>query len=840
LGKRKWFFGILSLVVVSVIAFAVVDVEYICAHSPHDVIDAIDISPNYHQDQTLLISIGEHLLKSTDGGFSWKELAKGLDNKYYFSSIVISPGFTVDQTVFVSSDGDGIYRSQDGGASWEKLNRGLDNLGIGMLTVSREYESDGIVLAAGTRGGLYRTDDGGDNWYEVIDKGTRVTAIVFSPDSSRDLIVIGDATGQVWFSHDEGKIWVLDYQIPEAGAVTTIAMSDQVSEDETFFVGTEQRGIFKTIDGGKSFVQLKGGPSQRSVDIEGWQVKIRPPDHHVMSLALSPHYGQDRTIFASTWWKAVFKSKDGGKTWEKHDTGVTCDVQANTEAHRSSHFMNLKVSRAFKEDGTMFLGGFDGLFKSVDGGRTWMQLETLPLRRITGMGMSPATGHEFSIAITTYGGGAYTTEDQGATWATNNSGLKVTRLVDVTFSPAYDSDNTLFSGVYGALLKSTDGAGSWDRIPLDKVEGLRPYPTTIVLSPNFAGDQTLYFGTRREGIFKSVDDGLNPLPIWDGMGKVIISFVMSPDFVADGTLFVSVRDKGIYKTEDWGKTWRPVNNGLAFIETWNSTNPQVPERDVLLLISPNYKEDKTLFAGSARAEGLFKTTDGGGSWQKLAGKAYGADGRIAGIAISPHYKDDETLMVSVKGKGLFRSDDGGRVFVKIGSDLIDSNHTIKLIQFSPAYATDKTIYAASDEELFKSTDGGNTWQMLARPVRYEDMREVVRYEGKWKTLRGNDFSASSVSYSDVAHARSVLHFVGTGVSWIGTQANNQGIAQVYVDGDHVGDVDQFGETRKTMVRSFSITDLAYGSHTIAIEATHTKNPQSRGYRIEIDAFDIVP
>jgi len=848
-GKHKgsvvFLLAVVLIGVFSATVFLIVDVEYVCAHSPHDVIDALEISPTYDRDGTLFIIVNDDLLKSTDGGFGWKKLVKGLDGVSSLSSIAISPGFGADQAVFVSADGDGIYKSQDGGASWAKVNRGLDDLHIGLLAISPRYAEDGIALAAGIKGRLYKTNNGGGSWYEVIGAGVKVTAIAFSPDLDKNLIVIGDDESQVWFSEDQGETWKKDYQIPKGGAVTTIAISDQVSDDGVFFIGTEQRGIFKTRDGGASFVELKGGPSRYWVDFEKRLsfLQVRPPDKHVMSLALSPDFGRDGTIFASTWWKAVFRSDNGGRTWSKYgyDAGVTCDVQANTEAYRSPHFRQLKVSNAFAEDGTVFLAGFDGLFKSTDGGRTWMQLETLPVRLIKGLGVSPADEYDFSVMITTYGGGAYITCNQKSTWAIGNYGLKTTRLVDVTFSPAYSLDNTVFSGSRDALLKSTDGGDSWDRIELSRIENRgQPYPTWIVLSPNFAVDQTLYFGTRGHGILKSSDGGLNSAVIWDGMGKVINSLVMSSDFIADGTLFASVRGEGVYKTEDWGETWESVNNGLTLIETWKFTGSHSSDKDILLVISPNYSEDKTLFAGSEKAEGLFKTADGGASWQKLAGIAYDGEVYILSTGISPDYGNDETLIVSVKGRGLFRTDNGGLTFVEIGDELLNNNHAIELIEFSPLYSADNTIYAASDEEIFRSTDGGDTWELMSRPVRYEDMREVIRYEGEWQQENGSDYSATSVTQSDVANSIVSLGFIGTGVSWIGTEGNDQGIAQVYIDGSYVRDVDQFGDTSRSMVTSFSVTGLDYGWHTIAIEVTGVKNSASTGRRIALDALDVEP
>ena len=202
----------------------------------------------------------------------------------------------------------------------------------------------------------------------------------------------------------------------------------------------------------------------------------------------------------------------------------------------------------------------------------------------------------------------------------------------------------------------------------------------------------------------------------------------------------------------------------------------------------------------------------------------------------------EHSLFVLRVKDIFKTIDGGTTFVEIGHDLINNNHFLSLIKFSPAYSIDNTIYVAG-YELFQSTDGGNTWKLIKRPIRYENtsgQQDVVCYQGDWKILKSNDFSAQKVSHSNVAHTKAILTFVGTGVSWIGTESNDQGIAKICIDGNFKGCVDQFSSTRNVMVRSYSITDLDYGPHTIMIEVTGTKNPESTGHRIEIDAFDIAP
>ncbi len=829
------------------------------AHSPHDVIDSLELSPNYEKDQTIFIIISDHLRKSTDGGYSWKELVNGLDNKHLLSSIAISPSFKNDKTLFVSSFGDGVYRTRDGGKTWKKVNQGLASHNIGLVAFSSAADNK-TVLGAGSQSGLYRTQDEGENWLKVIDQA-KITSLTFYPEPGNGHVLAGDSLGNLYHSADMGATWKIIFKDENWGAINSIAIASAIDNNPIIFVGTENRGVLKTIDGGASFIPLNNG---------------LPDQANIQSLSLAHDYKTHPIIFASTWNEAVFCSTDGGKNWEKYDKGLSKDSQADSDKYRSPHFRNIRISNFFNKDKTIFLGGFDGLFKTSNGELDWVQLETLPLRLIKGLSVSSGNRNNSTIAVVTYGGGAYITKEQGHKWIIANKGLRKTRLTDIVFSPNYESNGTLFSAHKYYILTSKNDGHSWGRnliipkswrtelysylrsifrklrlptslndkardIILNESEKSRPYPSQIVISPNFNSDKIIYFGTRLNGIYKSVDGGINSTCIWRGIErKAVTSLTISPEFPSDKTLFAGFRGKGVYKTNDGGANWEPANNGLSFVSIWENSPDvhAITRKDTKLVISPAFKNDKTVFAGSS--EGLFKTTDGARHWEKLEGSTDLKDCYIIGMAISPNYQNDQTLIIGVRGKGLFRSINGGATFNKIAPELIQKNYAIRWIEFSKSYAKDKTIYAASEEELFRSEDRGNTWQIIRRPVRYENHRDVIKYEGKWKILTGENFSASRVSVSDTTNSKVTLNFVGTGISWIGMTANDYGVAKIYLDDKFLADVDQYSTNQNFMTTLYATRKLAYGPHTIAIEVSGTKNQASRGERLIIDAFDVYP
>lgn len=124
----------ITAIIISFITFSIFGIAAY-AHSPHDQVRGLGISPNFANDKTLFVAVEsertsiryENILRSTDGGTNWVKLPRVMDNGSDFSTIRVSPNFSNDRTVFATTLGDGVYRSINRGNSWHPFNTGLAN-----------------------------------------------------------------------------------------------------------------------------------------------------------------------------------------------------------------------------------------------------------------------------------------------------------------------------------------------------------------------------------------------------------------------------------------------------------------------------------------------------------------------------------------------------------------------------------------------------------------------------------------------------------------------------------------------------------------------------------------
>ena len=697
------------------------------AHTPHDDIADATLSPNFLEDGIAFSISRGILLKSVDGGLSWTRIVRGLDNTSDLVSIHVSP--SEPETLFLASNGDGIYKSTDQGASWARVNAGLGSADV-RLVVSSPRTPD-LAFAAGGTAGLFRTTDGGSTWGAVTAFGdVSVRSIAFSPEPDGP-VMLGDAEGVVHRSDDGGETW-LSSRLDGAGPVRAIAVSPTFESDGTFFVGTDQDGIFRTTDAGSSFTP----------------VNIGIDDLAISSVVVSERFDSDSAMWASTQDSGVFSSVDGGTTWERTSEGLTNDPQAGSPGYEDRpSYGTLSVSADSDGRRTMLLAGFAGLFRSTDTGREWQELETLSSTIVVGLAVSPSYASDSTVAVTTYINGAFLSEDGGTTWTAANDGLeetnasrkapdRVARLYGITFSPAYASDRTIFSATSSKFLRSTNSGRTWSQtVPEGTSTEDRPRQLTIIVSPGYEDDKTILLGDGSTGeVFLSTDGG-RTFSARGTVGGLIRSIVASPEFATDNALFAGT-GHGVFRSVDRGSTWTPL--GLD------------GENVASVAISPNFGTDDTIFAGTL--DGLFITNDGGTTWERPGTPGFRPEDSIEAVALSPNFVVDGTALVTARGRGLFRSTNRGKTFEPVGADLLERNQlldtfsksTASPIVFSPAYASDRTVFGFSGTELLKSTNGGETWDaaVIPRTVRDSpadpvDRGAATRKPTAWPALVGS-------------------------------------------------------------------------------------------------------
>jgi photosystem II stability/assembly factor-like uncharacterized protein len=302
-----------------------------------------------------------------------------------------------------------------------------------------------------------------------------------------------------------------------------------------------------------------------------------------------------------------------------------------------------------------------------------------------------------------------------------NRGGRVTSVAGVASQP-----NTFYMGVAsGGVWKTTDAGVTWfpitDRVPVGSIGAIEVAPS----DPNIVYVGTGSDGARSNvsvgrGMYKSTDAGQN----WTFIGLRDVGQIgavrvhpTNPDVVyisATGNPFGRNTERGIFRTRDGGKSWNKIlylsdSTGAADVEL-QPGNPDV----VFAVMSRLERKPWTIISG-AHEGGIFKSTNGGDNWTRLsAGLPSGLIGK-GNIAVTAANPTRLYLLYEAKpGGGLYRSDDAGATWQMV-------NGTPAIVQRPFYYTTlggDPTnadvVYVGA-EGSWKSTDGGRTLRNFPTP-----------------------------------------------------------------------------------------------------------------------------
>ncbi len=291
-----------------------------------------------------------------------------------------------------------------------------------------------------------------------------------------------------------------------------------------------------------------------------------------------------------------------------------------------------------------------------------------------------------------------------------------------------DASTFYFGAVAGGVWKTTDGGGTWrvltDGTPISSVGALAIAPSNhdiiYVGTGEAAPRGNMTYG---DGVYKSSDGGKS----WSHIGlrdtRQIGALIVdpgNPDIVlvaALGHAFGPNAERGVFRTTDGGKSWSKV---LYKDENTGAIDVSFDPHDARIVYAALWQARRQPwnFSSGGPGSGLYRSTDGGISWKQLSGN--GLPGGILGrIHVSVSGADPKRVyaMIEAVEGGLYRSDDGGEHWQRINDD---GRLSQRAWYFSTVLADPRdrdTVYA-ENTGLFRSTDGGKTFDLL--PARHGD------------------------------------------------------------------------------------------------------------------------
>ena len=389
----------------------------------------------------------------------------------------------------------------------------------------------------------------------------------------------------------------------------------------------------------------------------------------------------------------VIKTTDGGINWITEETNTTTPI--------------LKVNSF---DGQIVIAsGFSGLIlRSTDGGDSWSQMTSGVTGDLWGLQLINDTlgwscGKSNSLAKTT---------DAGLTW---------TRI----FTPGYTSDywwidfldkNYGFIAANGKVIRTTDGGNSWDVIQAGDNQAL--YSVDVIDSLHIAAAGYGGTGYTAKNIYSS--DGGNT---WIAGQTLTTHEINCIKYINPNTGYITMSEIGMYKTTNRGQEWVGIESIRDIGEIEFQLLPEAnigfsagtglkifkAEGDIDLWHKLIINDDLTSifftseYKGFVLSEGLysklFKTTDGGLSWDTVPGVP-------GGNCIT--FTDSLTGYYGTTASQIYKTTDGGESWYAVNGII---NLIAKII-----FINSQTGWAVGGPRIFKTTDGGENWyEQLNRP-----------------------------------------------------------------------------------------------------------------------------
>jgi photosystem II stability/assembly factor-like uncharacterized protein len=598
-----------------------------------------------------------------------------------------------------------------------------------------------------------------------------------------NVFYIGVNNGGVWKTTDYGRTWNPVFDQQSTGSIGDLEVAP--SNPNVIYVGSGEglqrpdlsvgNGIYKSTDAGKTWVNTGLKDAQQ---IGG--IAIDPKDENIVFVAALGHpYGPNPE-------RGVYRTKNGGKTWEKvlykdENTGA---IQVTVDPKNPKIvYADLWAGRQGPWENGSWQGPESGLFKSTDGGDTWIKLtKGLPtfadgLGRIGFCIAESDPKRMYACVDATKGGGVYKSNDGGETWNQENIDNRLwdrgSDFAECKVDPK-NADVVYIANV--VTWKSTDAGKTWKAYrgapggdDYHRLWFNPEHPEICLLCSDQGAEITVndgetwstWYNQPTAQLYHVSTDNAFPYNVYSGQqesGSVGIASRGN-----DGQ--ITIREWHPVAAEEYGYVAAdPLDPNIIYggkISKYNKLTGQAqnisPEasgrrgsgkyrfiRTAPVLFSP--VDPKCLYyAGNI----LFKTTTGGSSWEEispdLTRKTWDIPPSVGiyttedlkkmpqrGViyTVAPSYKNINTIWIGTDDGLIQLTNDGGKTWKNVTPAEITSWNKVSMMD--AGHSDDMTAYAAINKirlddmnpYIYKTHDGGKTWKKIVNGLPADPVNSV--------------------------------------------------------------------------------------------------------------------
>lgn len=667
------------------------------------------------------------------------------------TDIVGVPG---DPSTFYLGGADGgVFKTTNGGVTFEAQFTDQRAYSVGALALAPS-NPEVVWLGSGEGdprnsvgygNGVYRSVDGGKSWNHLgLDKTERIKRIVVDPNDPDVACVC--ALGKEWganpergvfLTRDAGKNWEKVLYIDETTGCSDIAM--ELSNPKVLYAGMwtfsrkpwrfddggGQTAVYRSMDGGKTWEKIMKGL----------------PNKPMARIGLSVAQSQPNTVYMITEFKdlsgTLFRSDDRGSHWKM----VNDDPNLN---FRPFYYSDVRVDPS-NPDHLFTLSG--RLSKSTDGGRTFKFIAQGVHGDHQSLWIDPKNGKH---VLSGSDGGFQVSYDGGETWDIINN-VELSQFYQIFV------DNKVPYNVYGGLQDNGTWVGPSNSLVEDGI--MKRHWTALAGGDGYyavpiPGSENEIYANLQGGVIFHVDTKLgnvrniHPYPkITGSAGDAIDKHKYR--FNWDSPILVSPNDPNtvytggnvIFRSRDKGYSWEEISPDL----TTNDKSKQISSGGeiyqdntaaefhcTVLTIAESPKQKDVIWAGTDDGN-VQLTMDGGKTWANVKNNIKGlpAFAWVGKIHASEH--DAGTAFVAVDQHRLddftphaYMTTNFGKTWTDIGTGLPQDDY-VKVVRQDPH--NPNLLFAGMEHGIFASWDKGKTWTKLNMnlpPVSVRDLRVQAR------------------------------------------------------------------------------------------------------------------